>query len=74
MQGVRLGMAGIALGVLSAIGLTRLMDSLLVGVAPTDAMTFATVAALFFTVAVVACLVPARRASSLEPTAALREE
>jgi putative ABC transport system permease protein len=74
VQGARLGLAGIALGVLAAFGLTRLMNSLLVGVAPTDAATFATVAALFFTVAVAACVVPARRASALEPTAALRDE
>ncbi len=66
--------AGIALGVLAAFALTHLMNSLLVGVAPTDAATFAAVAALFFTVAVAACLVPARRAAALEPTAALREE
>ena len=65
---------GTARGLLPPFGHPRHLHSGVVGVAPPDAMTFATVAALFFTVAVAACLVPARRASSLEPTAALREE
>ena len=67
-------MAGIALGVLAAFELTRVMTSMLVGVAPTDPATFVGMAALFLVIAAIASWLPARRAAGLDPTAALREE
>ncbi|MBZ5726481.1 MAG: ABC transporter permease [Acidobacteriia bacterium] len=73
-QGLQLSAAGIVLGVIAALGLTRAMITMLVGVKPADPATFATMAALFFLVAAVACWLPARRAARLDPTAALREE
>jgi putative ABC transport system permease protein len=54
--------------------LTRAMTSMLVGVQPTDAVTYAAILVLFLIIAVAACLIPARRAASLDPTAALRSE
>jgi len=73
-QGLRLSAAGILLGVVAAIGLTRVMSSMLVGVKPTDPVTFAVMVVFFFAIAVVACGVPAWRASGLDPTVALRAE
>jgi putative ABC transport system permease protein len=73
-HGLRLSVGGIALGALSALALTRVMTSMLVGVTPTDPMTFASIGVLFFVIAAVACWLPARRAASLNPTSALREE
>jgi putative ABC transport system permease protein len=73
-QGLRLSVAGVALGVLAALAVTRVMRSLLVGVQPTDPVTFAAIALVFLAVAAVACWLPARRAAALDPNAALREE
>ena len=73
-HGLFLSAAGIALGLLAAFGLTRVMIGMLVGVEPSDPATFATIALLFFGVAAVACWLPARRAAGLDPTVALREE
>jgi len=72
-QGMRLSLIGIALGLVAAFGLTRFMETMLVGVKPTDPMTFAAIAALFFVIAMVASWIPARRAARLSPTIALRE-
>lgn len=72
--GLQLSAAGIAVGAAAAIGLTRAMTSMLVGVKPTDPATFAAMAVIFFLIAAMACWLPARRASALNPTAALREE
>jgi putative ABC transport system permease protein len=72
-QGVKLSVAGIALGLVAAFGLTHLMASLLVSVQPTDPVTFAGITALFFVIAVVASWLPARRAAALNPTVALRD-
>ncbi len=65
---------GIGIGLAGAYGVTRLLTSMLVGVEPTDPMTFFTVAALLALVAVVACYVPANRATRVEASATLREE
>ena len=73
-NGVVLAVIGIALGLVLAWGLTRLMESLLFGVTPTDATTFASVSALLMLVVLVACYVPARRATHVDPLIALRNE
>jgi predicted permease len=73
-HGVRLSGAGIAVGVIAALGLTRLMTSMLVGVKANDPSTFAIVAGIFILIAGVSSWMPARRAARLDPTSALREE
>jgi putative ABC transport system permease protein len=73
-EGFVLVLAGIGLGLVGALMLTRLMSSLLFGVGPTDAVTFAAVPAVLAAVALAACYLPARRAARVEPTVALRYE
>jgi len=73
-QGLRLALSGAAVGLLGAVIVARLMLSLLYGVNPTDPLTFAGVALLFITVALLACYVPARRAIRVDPMVALRYE
>lgn len=73
-QGVKLAGLGIAVGGAAALGLTRLMASLLFGVAPTDPLTFGAVALVLLLVALAACYIPARRAMRVDPMAALRHE
>ncbi len=73
-EGLKLSAAGIAFGLLAAYLLTRVMNSMLVGVGATDPMTFGAIVLVFFVIAGVASWLPARRAASLEPTIALREE
>jgi putative ABC transport system permease protein len=71
-DGLLLAMAGIAVGLAVAFGLTRLLASMLFGIAPTDPVTFAGVSLLLVLVAALACWYPARRAASVDPMTALR--
>jgi putative ABC transport system permease protein len=73
-EGLKLAAAGLALGVLGAVVMTRLMGALLFGVTPTDPLTFAVVAITILTIAVVSCYLPARRAVTVDPIRALRVE
>jgi putative ABC transport system permease protein len=73
-QGLVLTLIGVAIGMAMAFALTRLMKSLLFEVTPTDAMTFVMVAVTLVLVALLACLVPARRATKVDPLIALRYE
>jgi ABC-type lipoprotein release transport system permease subunit len=61
-------------GLAGAFGFTRLMTSLLYGVKPTDPLSFCGVAAILLLVAIIAILIPARRAMSIDPVSALRAE
>jgi putative ABC transport system permease protein len=72
--GLRLSTIGMAIGLLAALGLTRVMTSMLVGVAATDPTTFAVICVFFFCIAGIASWLPARRAAALDPAVALREE
>jgi ABC-type antimicrobial peptide transport system permease subunit len=65
---------GISLGLFAAYGAAKLLDSELYGLSPTDPPTYAAAAALFLFIALVACWLPARRATTNEPIAALRQE
>lgn len=73
-QGMAVVMGGVVAGVLIAFATTRLLSSLLFGVGAADARTFVAVSLFLLAVALVACIVPARRAWSLEPAAMLRNE
>jgi predicted permease len=73
-QGLSTTVIGLAIGVVGALGLTRLASSLLFEVKPTDPLTFGAVAAVIAVVALFACVVPARRATRVDPMVALREE
>ena len=73
-HGLRLSGIGLAAGLVGALLLTRVMTSMLIGVAPTDPVTYGAMIVVFALIAVAASLVPARRAASLDPMVALREE
>ena len=73
-RGARLCLVGVAIGLASAIALTRLMGNLLFNISPTDPATLAGVGVLLIVVALAACLIPARRAASVDPMQALRTE
>ena len=72
--GLRLSLAGLAVGLAGAFAATRVMKSMLVGVKPEDPVTFAAMASFFVIIAAAASWLPARRASRLDPTVALRDE
>jgi putative ABC transport system permease protein len=73
-QGLVLAFAGVAIGILGALALARLVKSLLFEVAPTDPLTFASVAVVLIIAACIATFLPARRAASIDPIVALRCE
>jgi predicted permease len=73
-DGARMTLAGIFIGLVGAMALTRLMRTMLYGVRPTDPLTFASVAAVLGAVAMLACYLPARRAMKVDPMEALRHQ
>jgi len=73
-QGMRLAVIGVALGLLLSLGLARALSSLLIGVSGYDVTTFVIVSVLLVLVALIACYLPARRATKIDPLVALRYE
>jgi putative ABC transport system permease protein len=71
-QGMALTMAGIMIGLLASLALTRLMQRLLFGISPTDPVTFVGIALMLSVVPLLACYMPARRATKVDPLVALR--
>ena len=69
-----LALLGASIGIAGAVGLTRAMESWLFGIGPTDSLTFAAVALLLVGVGLVACYIPARRATKVDPLVALRHD
>jgi ABC-type antimicrobial peptide transport system permease subunit len=73
-RGLGLAALGIAVGTIAALGLTRAIADMLYGVSPTDPVTFAAVAGFLFAVVLLACLVPAYRATRVDPLVSMRAE
>jgi ABC-type antimicrobial peptide transport system permease subunit len=71
---MKMALGGVALGLIVAVTLTRLIAKMLFGVSPTDPGTFAAITVLLMTVALMACLIPAWRAAKVDPLVALRDE
>jgi putative ABC transport system permease protein len=73
-QGLLLALVGLGLGIAGALALTRLMSTLLYEVSTTDPLTYVSLSALLLVVTLLACLIPARRATKVDPMVALRHE
>jgi len=73
-EGLRPALAGVVMGIVVALRLTRLLSSLLYGVKPNDPVTFVAVALILLGVALLACFIPARRAANVDPMLSLRDE
>jgi putative ABC transport system permease protein len=71
---MKMTLGGIGIGLLAAFGLTRLIRNMLFGVSAADPATFVVISALLALVALFACYIPARRATKVDPLAALRHE
>jgi ABC-type antimicrobial peptide transport system permease subunit len=74
VEGMKPALAGVAVGIAGGLAATRLLSSMLFNVSPMDPYTFAAVAAVLIGVAALACLIPAMRATRIDPTIALRRE
>ena len=73
-HGMKLALTGVALGLVASVALTSAIKSLLFGVSASDPATFAAIALLLLLVALLACWIPARRATRVDPLFALRRE
>jgi putative ABC transport system permease protein len=73
-KGLKLALIGVAIGIAGALVLTRFLASVLYGVKPADPLTFIAVSLTLIAVALLACYIPARRASKVDPMVALRYE
>jgi putative ABC transport system permease protein len=73
-HGLKLTLIGTAAGIVGSIGVTRLLSSLLYATSPTDVWTFAAVSAFFLAVAALACFIPTRQVTAIDPLIALRQE
>ena len=73
-QGIGLALAGTLLGILGALGVSRLLSSLLYQTSPTDILTYVAVSLVFLSAAIVSCVIPAWRVTTIDPTQALRQE
>jgi putative ABC transport system permease protein len=73
-EGMALAIIGVALGLMAALALTRVIEGLLFSVSATDPLTFMVIALLLMFVALLACYIPARRATKVDPLIALRSE
>ena len=73
-QGMKMTLVGLALGLIGAFFMSRVLIGMLYGVSPTDPLTFGGVSVVLLAVALLACLIPARRATRVDPIVALRDE